>query len=73
MAGGPGPFAGWAKRDKIAFPVCIVIGLGVTEAVGEAVRPALDFWPSFAVKVAAGWAAVMVAWVIWVRLIRPKS
>ena len=73
MPGPFGPFAGWAKRDWIAFWVCIAIGIGVTEAVGESVRPALDFWPAFAVKVVAGGAAVLVAWAVWARLIRPKS
>lgn len=72
LPGQSGPFAGWAKRDWLAFWVCMAIGIGVTEAVGASVRPALDFWPALAVKVAAGGAAVLVAWAAWARLIRPK-
>lgn len=72
MVEGFGPFAGWAKRDWIAFWVCIAIGVGVTEAVGEATRPALGFWPAIGVKIAAGGVAVIVAWVVWVKFVRPK-
>jgi len=72
MGNAQGPFAGWAKRDRIAFWVCIGLGVSVAEAVGEAVRPSLAFRPAFAVKVAAGDVAVIVAWVIWVRLFRPR-
>jgi len=72
MAEGLGPFAGWAKRDWIAFWVCIGVGMSVTEVVGEAVRPSLDFWPTFAVKVAAGGFATLIASIIWARFIRPR-
>ena len=33
MAESPGPFAGWAKRDWIAFWVCIGVGMSVTEGL----------------------------------------
>jgi hypothetical protein len=72
MSDKPGPFAGWTKRDWIAFVICLGLGISLTESVGQAIRPPLDFWPAFAIKVAAGGIAVIVAWVIWGRLIRPR-
>lgn len=73
MAGGLGPFAGWAKRDWIAFSVAIAVGMAVMEGVKEAAGDSLGYWPLIAVRVVAGGVAVIVAWVIWARLIRPKS
>jgi hypothetical protein len=63
----------WTRRDKIAFAVCIAVGISITDAVGESVRPPLDFWAAFAVKVAAGWVAGIATWVIWWRFIRRDS
>ena len=40
----PGMFPGWwTKRDKIAFVVCIAVGISITEGGGEAIRPQMDF------------------------------
>jgi hypothetical protein len=72
MAESQEPFDWRAKRDWIAFLVCFGIGMIVTEVVGEAVLPSLGFWPTFAVKVAAGGAVTIAALMVWMRLIRPR-
>lgn len=67
-----GPFAGWARRDWIAFWVCLAVGMAVMEGVKEAAGDSLGFWLLIAVRIAAGGAAVLVAWAVWARVIRPK-
>jgi hypothetical protein len=56
--GGRIPLAGW---------ICItIVGIAVAEAVGEAVRPSLEFWLAFVVKVAAGGAGAAIAGIaVW--------
>jgi hypothetical protein len=68
----PGPFAGWTTRDWIAFGICIGLAITVTDAVDQAIRPPMDFWPAFAIKVVTGGVVALVASVIWARLIRPR-
>lgn len=73
MASGLKMFEGWAKRDILAFWVCGAIGIAVTDGVKEAIQSSLDFWPTFAIKVVAGVLAMFLAWIIWTKLIRPKT
>ena len=71
MGDGPKPLSEWGTtRDWVAVAVSVGLCIGVSEAVGEAVRPSLDFWPAFAVKVAAGTVTMIAALMVWLRLIR---
>ncbi len=73
MGEGPKPLAGWPTHNWIAVLICVGLGIGVTEAVGAAVRPPLDFWPAFAIKVAAGGAVTILALAVWSLLARRGS
>lgn len=72
MAGESEPFAEWARRDWIAFAICIAISMAVMDGIKEAAGDSLGFWPMIAVRIAAGAVAFVVAYVSWGRLIRPK-
>jgi hypothetical protein len=59
----PTPTDGW--RAYLGHAACVVIGIVVAHAVGEAIQPSLSFWPAFAVKVAAGGAVAIGAFLVW--------
>jgi hypothetical protein len=54
---------GW--HFLLAYCVCTAIAIATSEVVGEAVRPYLSFWPTFAVKIAAASAAALIAVLVW--------
>ena len=55
----PPPAPGGRFPFALADVICVAVGIAVADAVGEAVRSSLDFWPAFAVKVAAGGAVAL--------------
>ncbi len=55
--------AGWPFL--LAYVVCIVIAIATSEIVGEAVRPYLSFWPTFAIKGVVAAAAGLIAALVW--------
>ncbi len=61
------------RVDWACILVCVLVGIGVTEVVGEQVHHHMDFWPAFGIKVAAGGAVALGLLAVWLGVVRRKG
>lgn len=62
----------FTNRISWGMIIFIVVGITVQDIVAENLPSTMSFWPRFAIKVAAGFIAIMIAVGVW-RLISGKK